>query len=131
MSEQNLVDCSGKYGNHGCWGGLMEPSFRYIKDNKGINTEKDYPYKGHQGKCHFNRNAKVVKVTGLKRIKRRSESDLKAAVATQGPVSVAIHVNFGFQMYRSGMYDIVSTNRRFILRYIINSVLHKIYYFIF
>ena len=60
FSEQQLVDCSHKYGNNGCRGGLMNYSFWYIKDH-GITTESKYPYKGWGlGNCHYNESTDKV-----------------------------------------------------------------------
>merc|ERR1719383_68532 len=115
LSEQNLVDCSMKEGNHGCMGGLMDFAFKYIKDNKGIDTEDSYPYTAKTGKtCLFNSSSIGATVTGWKDIKTGSEADLESAVAQVGPISVGIDASKpGFQMYKKGVYySIMCSNKR-------------------
>lgn len=53
LSEQQLVDCSGSYGNHGCNGGWPSSALNYVKDH-GLATESEYPYKAATGSCKKN-----------------------------------------------------------------------------
>jgi cathepsin L len=105
LSEQQLVDCVSKFGNQGCNGGLMDQAFKYIKANEGIDTEKSYPYEGRNGKCRFNNATIGGEVHGYTDVKSGSEDDLTNAIATVGPISVAIDAShMSFQFYRSGVY---------------------------
>jgi len=104
LSEQNLVDCSGAQGNQGCNGGLMDDAFQYIITNKGIDTEKSYPYEAEDDKCRFKAANVGATISSFVDVKSGSESDLQSAVAQQ-PVSVAIDAShFSFQFYSSGVY---------------------------
>lgn len=105
LSEQNLIDCSTKYGNQGCNGGLMDLAFRYIKENRGIDTEVSYPYDGQDETCHYKAKQRGATDRGYTDIETGDESHLKAAVATVGPVSVAIDASQqDFQFYTEGVY---------------------------
>lgn len=105
LSEQNLVDCSRKYGNGGCSGGFMSAGFLYIKDNHGIDTEASYPYEAKDDICRYSPKTVGAIDTGYVGIPMGSEEKLKEAVATVGPVSVAIDASrTSFMLYRSGVY---------------------------
>jgi len=105
FSEQALMDCSTKYGNHGCNGGLMDDSFYYVIDN-GIPLESKYPYKAVDGSCKYNATTdNAFQITNCADVTVENELPLRAAIAQQ-PVSVAIDAaHASFQLYKSGVYS--------------------------
>ncbi|EAL67741.1 cysteine proteinase [Dictyostelium discoideum AX4] len=105
VSEQQLIDCSGSYGNNGCEGGLMTLAFEYIINNGGIDTESSYPFTANTEKCKYNPSNIGAELSSYVNVTSGSESDLAAKV-TQGPTSVAIDASQpSFQFYSSGIYN--------------------------
>jgi cathepsin L len=106
LSEQQLVDCSSNFGNMGCDGGLMDQAFDYIRANKGIDTEASYPYTAEDDQCAFNPANVGATDTGFTDITSGDEDALTSAIATVGPISVAIDASQdSFQFYSSGIYS--------------------------
>ena len=58
--------------------------------------------------CKFKRDNVGATDVGYTDIRRESEDELQSAVATVGPISVAIDAGHkSFQLYRSGEYSII------------------------
>jgi len=104
LSEQNLVDCDKV--DHGCFGGIMDNAFKFIKENGGIDTEASYNYTAKPGKaCLFNKTDIGATLSSWVDIKHGNETDLQVAVATAGPVAVAIDAHLPtFHFYKKGIY---------------------------
>ena len=100
LSEQQLVDCSKSYGNHGCYGGLMDGAFHYAMDN-GMCLESEYPYNAKGGECE--KCNTVVEISDCVDVTPNNQAHLKEAVA-KGPVSIAIEADTKtFQLYTGGV----------------------------
>ena len=106
LSEQNLIDCSSDFGNSGCDSGFIEKAFRYIKKNKGINSQDSYPYKGVNQNCTYDPNNVAATLNRYVTIKSGDEKALTEAIATIGPIAVTIDATLvSFRFYSTGVYS--------------------------
>ncbi|XP_074470156.1 cathepsin S-like [Sebastes fasciatus] len=105
LSPQNLVDCSVRYGNHGCNGGFMTNAFQYIIENQGIASEAAYPYIGKRRECKYNSQYQAANCSSYTLLPEGDEFALREALASIGPISVAIDASRPkFVFYRHGVY---------------------------
>jgi len=103
LSAQQLMDCD--TAEYGCEGGFMDTAFKYIKDNGGLDADATYPYTGESKQCRAS-DSPVASLSGWADIAVGSEADLLDATANKGPVAMAVDAShYGFQMYKSGVYD--------------------------
>lgn len=105
FSQQNLIDCAGKFNNFGCDGGLPSQALEYIRFNGGLDTLNSYPYRGVDGKCHFNRASVGVRVKAVHNISEGDEVELFDALATVGPISIAYDCSDAFMSYSEGVFS--------------------------
>lgn len=108
LSEQNLFDCAtveAGYENGNCSvGGTAAEAYRYVEDH-GIDTEAAYPYIEEKEPypneaCKFDNASVATTAIGHFGLPEGDEERLKVAVATVGPVSVAINAGHdGWRQY--------------------------------
>ncbi|EGC35214.1 hypothetical protein DICPUDRAFT_55299 [Dictyostelium purpureum] len=107
LSEQQLVDCAYLMGSQGCNGGFAASAFQYIMDAGGIATESDYQYLMQNALCKDKSTTfSGVGVSSYVNVTAGSINALLNAVATQGPVAIAIDASVDdFRYYQSGIYS--------------------------
>ena len=73
----------------------------------GLNFEVLYPYKGVEQNCSFSKLKPIgaSKVKGYSMVEEGNEQALMAALALNGPISVAIYASETFMEYAGGILD--------------------------
>ncbi|ESP02306.1 hypothetical protein LOTGIDRAFT_172186 [Lottia gigantea] len=99
LSEQELVDCDKV--DQGCNGGLPSQAYDAIMKLGGLETEKEYGYKGYDEKCFFKKSDVAAKINGSVKISE-NEDDMAAWLAKNGPISIGINA-FAMQFYMGGI----------------------------
>ncbi len=102
FSEQQLVDCSGSYGNQACNGGLMDNAFKFVKDH-GIVLENEYQYKAVKQACQ--KPSGDFKISGFTDIK---DCNTLASSIAGRPISVAVDAT-NWSGYKTGVFKNCAT----------------------
>uniref|UniRef100_A0A674PHY4 Cathepsin 12 n=1 Tax=Takifugu rubripes TaxID=31033 RepID=A0A674PHY4_TAKRU len=105
LSEQNLVDCSKSYGTYGCSGAWMANAYDYVVNN-GLESTITYPYTSPLLFTSCPVRLAVAHIKDYRFIPKGDEQALADAVATIGPITVAIDASHSsFLFYSSGIYE--------------------------
>lgn len=102
LSEQQVVDCSNGFGNHGCSGGDPQKAYFYMT-TVALETESAYPYQGQAQKCKYAANKGVVNLTAWYNVKPNNCTQVLGSVL-EGPTDVAI-VSSAIQFYTGGVFN--------------------------
>lgn len=103
LSEEDLVDCVADC--YGCGGGWMWEAMDWVVKHGGIDTESSYPYDPNAGgSCAFNKTNVGATFSSYANITQGDCAGLLHAVATVGPISVAVDAE-GIMNYQTGIYS--------------------------
>jgi len=99
LSTQQLLDCNTT--SNGCNGGWSSRAMEYLRTSNAM-WEKDYSYKGVQGKCNYN-SGKVagVRVTSYT---WSGTADNVYNSLRDGPLAISMRVTGNFNSYKSGVW---------------------------
>ena len=104
LSEEELIDCSDRYGNAACSGGWPGNGYAYIRDN-GICSDTSYGYVGSKSVCQSKICSKAIAKKQLTTYSsvRVSKLDVLTALSS-GPLSVAVAATVEWFTYGGGVY---------------------------
>ncbi|XP_024018332.1 ervatamin-B-like [Morus notabilis] len=107
LSVQELLDCvTNSAITRGCAEGNQDDAFAYIKENGGITSASNYPYKAKDGTCDKNKASQhAAKISGYAVVPENNEDALLNAVSKQPVAAFVNSAGKEFQLYSSGVFS--------------------------
>jgi len=102
LSMQQIVDCDTN--DDGCNGGDTSTAYQYVIKAGGLESFKDYPYTGEDGKCTFEKSKVAQTISSWHYVTRtRDEKAMQEYTYTTGPPSVCVDAST-WDSYNGGVY---------------------------
>jgi len=103
LSMQQLVDCSGAYGNEGCNGGNTVWSYPYIINNGGLDSYASYPYVAEDQTCMWNPANVAATISNWGYITQNDNvPEMRTWMYQNGPPSICVDAQI-WQYYTGGV----------------------------
>jgi len=105
FSEQQILDCAYIEGDTGCDGGTAYAAYTWLMTTNGLAQETAYPYRMQDSYCKTVKQG--VQIATYVNVTSGDEMALQHAVATVGPVTVAINTKDPVWYFHTGdgVYD--------------------------
>lgn len=104
LSEQELVDCAGPQGMHGCNGGFMHGAYEYSTAHHGIEADSDYPYHAKDESCKAVESHNVQRYDEVSKYTDHNTCSAVAKALETAPVSVAVDAS-KWSFYKGGVFS--------------------------
>eukprot|EP01025_Chloroclados_australasicus_P052650 TRINITY_DN6146_c0_g1_i1.p1 TRINITY_DN6146_c0_g1~~TRINITY_DN6146_c0_g1_i1.p1 ORF type:complete len:474 (+),score=43.42 TRINITY_DN6146_c0_g1_i1:155-1576(+) len=104
LSEQEILDCD--HAEDACQGGTMDAAFKFVIQNRGLDTYQNYKYIAQDERCNIKKeDQRIVTIQKFQDVPENNETALMQAAANQ-VISVAIEADQRpFQMYKGGIFQ--------------------------
>ncbi len=105
FAEQQLVDCSINYDNHGCNGGEYANAWEYIKNasEPGIVPESEYPYRAYDQPCQLPAGKQGYHIAAYYPLPW-GKPDMMMEILKRQPMAVSVKAGcYYFRFYKEGV----------------------------
>jgi len=100
MSPQQIIDCSGSFGDNGCTGGSRYGAFEYVNSTGGLATQKSYPFVDKNSSCRGKGGPGKIKT--FQCFPKNDIAGITSSLVHNGPVTAGVYAE-NWQHYSGGV----------------------------